>query len=59
MIIYARLRGRVFRVITTNPVASLAWVRSPGDALLVVWSGGKESSTGFFQEIWLGNYTFA
>ena len=28
---------------TSNPVDSLMWVRSPGDALLV-WQGGKESS---------------
>ena len=40
--------------LTSDPVTSLAWVRSTGDAL-VFWRGGKESSTGSFQERWLGN----
>ena len=40
---------------TCNPVTSLAWVRYPGDTL-VVWRGGKESSTGSFHERLPGNY---
>ena len=40
--------------LTSSPVISLAWVRTPGDAL-VVWQGENDSSTGSFQER-LGNY---
>ena len=39
----------------TYPVTYLAWVRYQGYDL-VVWRGGKESSTGYFQERWLENY---
>ena len=41
--------------LTSNPVTSLAWVWSPGDAL-VVWHKG---STGSSQDKWLGNYQSA
>ena len=34
---------------TSNQLTSLAWVRSPGDAL-VVYGGGKGSVTCSFQE---------
>ena len=34
---------------TSNPVFSLAWYDPLGDAL-IAWHGGKESSTGSFQE---------
>ena len=40
---------------TSDSVTSLAWARSPRDAL-VVWRGGKESYTGSSRKKWLGNY---
>jgi hypothetical protein len=41
---------------TSNPVTSLAWVRSPGDTL-VVYREGRKSSTGVtLQERRLGNH---